>query len=90
MALWLAADGPRKVGFAVSRQVRGAVRRNRIRRRLREAFRRHRLALPEGIQVVFIGRAAASSAPFRALVAEMADVVWALAGRVKRGRAGGA
>lgn len=42
-----AADGPVKVGFAVGRPVGGAVVRNRVRRRLREAAART-LPVPSG------------------------------------------
>src|SRR5262249_31353201 len=38
IVLWAEAPA-RRVGFAVSRQVGGAVKRNRVRRRLREAYR---------------------------------------------------
>jgi ribonuclease P protein component len=57
------SKGPSRVGVTVSRQVRGAVRRNRARRRLREAVRRRLLQpgsplLREGIgyDVVLIAR----------------------------------
>ena len=38
-SLWVPRRGPARAGFAVSRQIRGAVRRNRARRRLRAAYR---------------------------------------------------
>ena len=41
VVLWRPAKG-RRVGFAVSRQLRGAARRNRARRRIREAYRQVR------------------------------------------------
>ncbi|PYM76423.1 MAG: ribonuclease P protein component [Candidatus Rokuibacteriota bacterium] len=37
IVLWRETTEPRRAGFAVSRQIRGAVQRNRARRRLREA-----------------------------------------------------
>lgn len=66
-----------RVGVAVSRRVRGAVGRNRIRRRLREAAR-HALAgdwpgaaLGRNYDVVLIGRPAALDAPWGAVEAEV-------------------
>lgn len=70
------AVGPR-IGIAVSRQIRGAVLRNRARRRLREAVRLGLLesdsaALEGGIgyDVVLIARPAALSLPLLQLEAE--------------------
>jgi len=50
---WLREDVPARFGLAVSRKVDPrAVTRNRIKRALREQFRRHRLALAPGSYVV--------------------------------------
>src|SRR5262249_19416809 len=49
VVLWRETDGRRRAGFAVTRQIRGAVSRNRARRRLREAFRAARMAAPTGV-----------------------------------------
>ena len=48
--LWREGVDARRVGFAVSRQVRSAVERNRVRRRLREAYRATRQAAPLTIE----------------------------------------
>ncbi|NPA79820.1 MAG: ribonuclease P protein component [Thermotogae bacterium] len=45
----------RKVLFAVERRVRRAVRRNRIKRKLRETFRKNKEMFPTGIWI-FIGK----------------------------------
>ncbi len=79
VALWRVDQPGRAAGFAVSRQLRGAVDRNRARRRLREAYRHHQAALPHGVQVVFIARPAALTRPFRDLLGEMERTVEALA-----------
>ena len=44
------------MGLAISRTVGGAVLRNRLKRILREVFRRHRDSLPKGIAMVFGAR----------------------------------
>ena len=72
VALWRLDPGTRKVGFAVSRQVRTAVKRNRVRRRLREAYRRRRELFPEDLAMVFVGRPAALTADFKALLDDVA------------------
>jgi len=69
--LWHVGDGEPKAGFAVSRQVRGAVSRNRARRRLREAYRRHRGAMPRAVNMVFVARPAALSRAFSELMGDM-------------------
>ena len=76
------AEGPPRIGVSVSRRVRGAVPRNRARRRLREAARLHLVArlAPEGsagatlgktYDVVLIARPAALTAPFSELEREV-------------------
>jgi ribonuclease P protein component len=66
--------GPARVGIAVRRQIGGAVRRNRVKRRIREASARTYALLPAGVDVVIVPRSAAADAPFRELVAALADV----------------
>lgn len=59
---WLPGDGPARLGLAVSRKVdTRAVMRNRIKRQLREHFRRLRHRLPGGDYVV-VARAPAAKA----------------------------
>ena len=69
-------DGPPRIGFTVTRKLGGAVKRNRIRRRLREAVR---LALPghmrPGRDYVFIGRPEAAVRPFGLLQQDVLDAV---------------
>ena len=61
-------DRPARLGFTVTKKVGGAVTRNRIKRRLREAAR---LTLPElaepGHDYVLIGRATGLDRPFSSL-----------------------
>ncbi len=60
--------GRRRLGVTVSRRVsRRAVDRNRIKRRLREIFRRERGVLPDGVDVVLVARPAALDASYETL-----------------------
>jgi ribonuclease P protein component len=76
------ADGRWRVGVTVSRRLRGAVRRNRVRRRLREAATLALLPAADcqpapaeaGYDVVLIGRPAALDAPWATLEEETARV----------------
>ena len=56
-----------RIGLTVSTRVGGAVVRTRIRRRLRELFRKRRRELPRGIDVVVIARAEAAESDYQAL-----------------------
>jgi ribonuclease P protein component len=80
IVLWRATEEPRRAGFAVSRQIRGAVQRNRARRRLREAYRAMREAAPTHAALVIIGRPAALRRPFAALAGELHDALAAIPG----------
>lgn len=70
--LWVPRRGAGRAGFAVSRQIRGAVRRNRARRRLREAYRGLGAVRMRGLDAVFVARAWALEAPMGELREEMA------------------
>jgi ribonuclease P protein component len=73
LVLWTEASHARRVGFAVSRQLNRAVDRNRIRRRLREAYRAARVAAPASGTVVVVGKKRVLEMKFGALVAELHD-----------------
>jgi ribonuclease P protein component len=76
------AEGRWRVGVTVSRKLRGAVRRNRLRRRLREAARARLLPRVEppqteragGYDVVLVGRPEALDLPWSALDDETARI----------------
>jgi ribonuclease P protein component len=76
--LWRESVDARRVGFAVSRQVRSAVERNRVRRRLREAYRATREAAPARGALVVIGKLSALSEPFKTLTSEMRGALAAI------------
>jgi ribonuclease P protein component len=69
-------EGPPRVGFTVTAKLGGAVQRNRIRRRLKEAMR---LAAAEhlkaGHDYVIIGRAATENRPFEKLVSDIISAI---------------
>lgn len=60
LVVWLspAATGSSRLGLSVSRKVGGAVKRNRVKRCLREAFRHLAPALPEALDVMLVARPA--------------------------------
>jgi len=78
VVLWREADGPRRAGFAVTRQIRGAVSRNRARRRLREAFRAARDSAPKSVVLMAIAKRAVLDRRFSALVAELEEALASL------------
>lgn len=61
----------------MSRQVRGAVRRNRARRRLREAYRALGPDRARGVDAVFVARAWALEAPLAELRADISRALGA-------------
>ena len=60
-----------RFGFSIKKTLGGAVVRNRIRRRLREMVRCHRLELPSGWDVVIHPKSTVASAKFAALTADL-------------------
>ena len=62
----------------MTRQIRGAVPRNRARRRLREAFRVTRSAAPTGVALIVIAKRAVLERPFATLIAELKEALVAL------------
>jgi ribonuclease P protein component len=69
-------EAPPRFGFTVTKKVAGAVGRNRIRRRLKEALRSGGAAgaLP-GYDYVFIARPGALTMPFSELAAQIAEAL---------------
>ncbi len=64
-------DKTARVGFTVGRVLGGAVERNRIKRRLREAVRQRRAVLQGGIDVVINPKKSVLTVEFSALLEEV-------------------
>jgi ribonuclease P protein component len=75
-------DEPARLGLTVSRRVGSAVVRNRVKRAVREWFRRARLA--PGIDLVVIARNAVATLPARAIASQLDDLVAPLAAAARR------
>jgi ribonuclease P protein component len=76
------AAGRHRLGLAVGRRVGRAVLRNRVKRRLREAFRLSRESLPGCYDIVVHGRAEVADIEF-------SELVRSLVGAVRRAATGG-
>ena len=77
-------EGGVRVGVATSRRIKGAVRRNRVRRRLRAATRLWLAGHPfpeAGADVVLIGREESCEAPFEELAAQVGLALAKVLGR---------
>jgi ribonuclease P protein component len=82
-------EGPARFGFTVTRKAGGAVERNRMRRRLREALRRAApLEARPGFDYVIVARRSSLDAGFDQLVSELARALRLVGAR--KARPGGA
>ena len=63
--------GPMRIGITASRKLGGAVVRNRVKRLVREAFRRHKLLFPAGLDVAFIAKKNAVEVEYDQVVREI-------------------
>ncbi len=63
--------GEARIGFTVGRVLGGAVQRNRIKRRMREAARANRAVLPAAVDVVINPKKSALTADYALLAAEV-------------------
>jgi ribonuclease P protein component len=67
------AAGHCRLGITVTRKVGSSVQRNRIKRVLRDVFRRHRAELAPGLDLVLNARRGASDVPTAVLEREFLD-----------------
>lgn len=64
-----------RLGFSISKRVGTAVERNRLRRRLTEAYRAREATVRTGYDLVVIGRPAAAQATFQELATAFLDLL---------------
>jgi ribonuclease P protein component len=84
----IATEGGRqRLGITVSRRVGDAVRRNRVKRVVREVFRRHRTLFPPACDVIVVARAGAAQLDYGRVLDEVVAAEAALrrAASVSRG-----
>ena len=60
-----------RFGFSIKKALGGAVVRNRIRRRIREIVRCHRMEIPTGWDIVIHPKSSVARAEFAALTADL-------------------
>lgn len=63
-----------QLGITVSRRVGNAVVRNRVKRLVREAFRRHKADFPSGLELVLIARAEAAKVGYAQVERELMEL----------------
>jgi ribonuclease P protein component len=73
--LKVAVESPSRFGFIVSKQVGGAVTRNRVKRRLRSLAAHTLRDYPGGIECVVRAQAASAEAPFAELAEQWTQLV---------------
>ena len=64
-------DAEPRLGITVSKKVGGAVVRNRVKRLLREGFRRRKTLFPKGLDIVFIAKQTAGKSQLADVMREM-------------------
>ena len=83
------AEGGSRIGFTVGRVLGGAVERNRIKRRLREAVRRERGRLGTGVDVVVNPKKSVERAEFTEILEEFRRAFDAISAKLRSGSKSG-
>ncbi len=79
-ALPVAVPGGGRLGVTVSKKVGGAVLRNRVKRWIRDCYRRRRPEFPSGLDLVVVARPPAAKADHSAVCNELASLARRLRG----------
>jgi ribonuclease P protein component len=78
VVVWLRRKGEvpaARIGLSVSKEHGGAVRRNKLKRILREAFRHERAAMPDNIDVVLIPKKRDDNMPLAEIRSELPRLI---------------
>jgi ribonuclease P protein component len=76
MRAWKSGSVPSKIGFVASgKMFKKAVTRNLIRRRMREAFRPFLTSVPDGYDLIFVGRPEVVKSDFAELRASIGHLI---------------
>jgi ribonuclease P protein component len=79
-------EGASRLGLAVGKVVGRAVVRNRVKRRLRELFRRHKVVVPRGYDLFVRALPASAAASYTELETAWREAMAALNGMVSSGK----
>ncbi len=79
-------DSVRRLGITVTKKVAGSVGRNRVKRVVREVFRRNRSIFPEGCDLVVIAKSGAPALGYERVAAELTKVRGPLVGAARRAK----
>jgi len=82
-------EGHSRLGITVTRKVASAVGRNRVKRLVREVFRRNRSQFPASYDLVFIAKQGAQDLTYQAVLCEVERARGALRSAARRAQPGG-
>jgi ribonuclease P protein component len=68
-------QGFTRLGITVSKRVGNSVRRNRVKRLIREFFRLHKASFPQGCDIVIVARKDADGLDFWKMKAELGEAI---------------